>query len=109
MVTVPTYLGAALIKGERVRPSAISVSTRRSIAAGRARCPWGTELPLSLEETVVGGAIWLVGYRTRLEGGVAPTELVSDITYFLLVPYLGVSQARRDATGAFPLSPQVSL
>lgn len=74
------------------------------LRAGRARCPWGTELPLSLEETVVGGAIWLTGHRTRLGGGASLTELAPDLTYFLLVPYLGTPQARlKAAAGVFPL------
>jgi AcrR family transcriptional regulator len=79
------------------------------LRAGRARCPWGTELPLSLEETVVGGAIWLIGYRARLDRGAALTELTPDLVYFLLVPYLDASQARRGAAGGmFPLSSTAS-
>jgi AcrR family transcriptional regulator len=75
------------------------------LRAGRARCAWGTELPLSLEETVVGGAIWLIGYRARLDRGASLTELAPDLIYFLLAPYLGAPQARWMAVGGtFPPS-----
>jgi AcrR family transcriptional regulator len=67
--------------------------------AGRAHCPWGTELPLSLEETVVGGVLWLIGCRAQPGGGDSFGELGPEITYFLLAPYLGIRQARREAFG----------
>jgi AcrR family transcriptional regulator len=79
------------------------------LRAGRARCPWGTELPLSLEETVAGGAIWLISYRIRLAPGAPLTELGPDLTYFLLTPYLGTPQAHWSAAGTFPPGPKVSL
>lgn len=69
------------------------------LRAGRARCPWGTQLPLSLEETVIGGAIWLIGYRLRPEDPSRIAELVPDITYFLLTPYLGIKQAQQVIAG----------
>jgi AcrR family transcriptional regulator len=67
------------------------------LRAGRARCPWGTELPIGLEQTVVGGAVWLIGYRTQLDGPGRLTELADDIVYFLLTPYLDASAAKRPA------------
>jgi AcrR family transcriptional regulator len=69
------------------------------LRAGRARCPWGTELPLTLEEIVVGGAISLIGRRVRSADGDSLNELAPDLTYFLLAPYLGLDQARRSAVG----------
>jgi AcrR family transcriptional regulator len=74
------------------------------LRAGRAPCPWGTELPLSLEETVVGGALWLIGSRARPDDADPLRELAPELTYFLLAPYLGIHQARREAFGEpFPL------
>jgi AcrR family transcriptional regulator len=68
------------------------------LRAGRARCAWGTELPLSLEETVIGGAIWLIGHRSRLDHP-RLDELAPDITYFLLAPYLDIPEAQRVVAG----------
>jgi AcrR family transcriptional regulator len=65
---------------------------------GRAHCPWGEDLPPLLEATIVGGAIWLIGHRTRLDqAGTSLTELAPDITYFLLAPYLDIPAAQRVA------------
>jgi AcrR family transcriptional regulator len=67
------------------------------LRAGRARCPWGTGLPLSLEQTVLGGAVWLIGHRARLNDPTSVTALAPDITYFLLAPYLYIPVAHRTA------------
>jgi AcrR family transcriptional regulator len=69
------------------------------LRAGRARCPWGSGLPLSLEQTMLGGTIWLIGYRVRLDDSAGLTELAPDITYFLLAPYLDIPAAQRVVAG----------
>jgi AcrR family transcriptional regulator len=67
------------------------------LRAGRARSPWGTRLPFTLEQTLIGGAIWLVARRSRHDQPLELTTLSSEITCFLLVPYIGASQARQVA------------
>jgi AcrR family transcriptional regulator len=74
------------------------------LRAGRAGCPWGSRLPLGLELTTVGGAIWLVGHRTRPDGSIRLTGLAPDIVYFLLTPYLDPGPARRAATSIGPVT-----
>ena len=58
----------------------------------------GAQLPPALEQTIVGGALWLIANRARLDHP-RLNELAPDITYFLLVPYLGTPQARSWAAG----------
>lgn len=67
------------------------------LRTGRSQSPWGEGLPPSLEETNVGGAIWLLAHRTRLGDPPHLTSLVPEVTYFLLVPYLGLTDALRVA------------
>jgi AcrR family transcriptional regulator len=67
------------------------------LRAGRAYCPWGSRLPLELEQATVGGAVWLVGHRAQTRRSAALTELTSDIAYLLLTPYLDPGPARRAA------------
>jgi AcrR family transcriptional regulator len=62
------------------------------------RCSTPKRLPATLEETVVGGIIWIV-YQ-RLAGG-RPQELEGlgeELVEFALTPYLGAEAARRVAT-----------
>jgi AcrR family transcriptional regulator len=72
------------------------------LRTGRARCPWGARLPFTLEQTLIGGAIWSTGNRTRLDGGDSLTELAPELTYLLLTPYVGTAQARREAARPLP-------
>ncbi len=67
---------------------------------GRAHCPWGEDLPPLLEATIAGGAVWLVGHRTRSGQPGSLTELAPEITYFLLVPYLDTPAAQQVAFGS---------
>lgn len=69
------------------------------LRAGRARCPWGAELPLLLEETMIRGAIWLVGYRLRDHDPHRIADLAPDVTHFLLGPYLDPSRLQEVVGG----------
>lgn len=72
---------------------------------GRASCPWAGQLPAQAEETAIGGALWLVGLRAR-RGALNPALLAPEIAYFLLVPYLGQTEAVRVAARAQPAAPR---
>ena len=52
-----------------------------------------------MEESIVAGAIWLIGYRLKREYPNRLTELAPDITHSLLVPYLDISAAQRAVAG----------
>lgn len=70
-----------------------------ALRAVRGHCAWGAELPPSLEETLIGGVIWLIGNCARLDESAQLGDLVSDITFLLLTPYLDIPGAQRVATG----------
>jgi AcrR family transcriptional regulator len=59
---------------------------------GRERCPHGDRLPEPLELSALSAALGLLGAQAR-RGSLEPDQLARDITYFLLVPYLGQASA----------------
>jgi AcrR family transcriptional regulator len=63
------------------------------LAAGRAECSFGAELPCHLEPTLIGGAISLVSRRLNAGEGDRLPEFAPELTEFLLAPYLGTVQA----------------
>jgi AcrR family transcriptional regulator len=92
---------AEILRVDRVGFARYQASIERLAAplrSGRAQARWGAQLPPALEQTIVGGALWLVGNRARLDYP-RLSELAPDITYFLLVPYLGTPQARSWGAG----------
>jgi AcrR family transcriptional regulator len=70
--------------------------------SGRDRCEWGADLPGVLEETVVGGAVWLAGNWARVGRGDELVKLVPDFTYFLTTPYLGAPEREHLLAGRGP-------
>jgi AcrR family transcriptional regulator len=67
---------------------------------GRAESAHGDELPASLSETVVGGITATL--RQRVVAGEASrvTQLLPDLLYFALAPYIGHARALRRADAA---------
>ncbi len=64
---------------------------------GRRSSDNGDSLPLTLEETIVGGIFWIV-YQRIVIGRPEELEcLLGELTEFALTPYLGVEAARRVA------------
>jgi AcrR family transcriptional regulator len=59
------------------------------LAAGRREREEGQELPDDLERTLLGGALFSFLRAPH------PAELVVEVAYFLLAPYLGPAAARR--------------
>ncbi len=85
----------------RVRQRATLARLVAPLRLGRnqARCP--AELPASAERAAIGGAIAVLGRRAGVGGGDL-RDLSPAVTYFLLVPYLGVAEARRVSRPAQP-------
>jgi AcrR family transcriptional regulator len=59
---------------------------------GREHCPHGDRLPATLERSALCAALGLLGAHAR-RGSSEPDRLARDITYHLLVPYLGQESA----------------
>lgn len=67
---------------------------------GRELNPRKPKLPETLEETLAGGIVWLLGQR--LIGGEAAglRALLPETLEFVLRPYVGEDEAAREAAGA---------
>ncbi len=72
------------------------------LRAARDHCPWGATLPALVERTTIGGVIWMVAYRVRLDPDSELLDLVPDLTYFLLAPYLDPAEAKQYLTSVPP-------
>jgi AcrR family transcriptional regulator len=67
------------------------------LGAGREDCPWGSQLPGTLEQITVGGAVWVVANRAQRDSSTRLVELTPDIVHFLLIPYRDPGPARPEA------------
>lgn len=56
---------------------------------GRNQSPYGEKLPLTLEETIVGGIFWVVYQRLVLNRPQELQALLPELAEFALAPYLG--------------------
>jgi AcrR family transcriptional regulator len=67
---------------------------------GRELNPNSDRMPVSLEETLIGGVLWVI--NQRLIGGEADRlrALLPETLEFLLRPYVGEQEAAREAGGA---------
>jgi AcrR family transcriptional regulator len=61
------------------------------------RCSSARQLPPTLEETVVGGIVWIVYQRLALGRPEELERLMGELVEFALTPYLGAEAARRVA------------
>jgi AcrR family transcriptional regulator len=66
-----------------------------ALRTGRVESPWGADLPAHTERIAIGGAVSMLGQRARRGEGTRLPSLAPEITYFLIVPYLGIPAARR--------------
>jgi AcrR family transcriptional regulator len=87
------FAGPRALKRHRATLTRLAALLR----TGRGHCDWGEELPADLEETLLSGALWSLANGARSGGGERLGEMAPDLTYFLLVPYLDASEARRVA------------
>jgi AcrR family transcriptional regulator len=62
------------------------------LSRGREHCPHGDRLPEPLERSALSATLGLLGAQAR-RGSLDSDRLARDITYFLLVPYLGQMSA----------------
>jgi AcrR family transcriptional regulator len=58
----------------------------------REGAPEGTDLPETLEESLVGGVAWILQLQIRRGEAERAPELLSELSQFVLSPYLGVGK-----------------
>jgi AcrR family transcriptional regulator len=58
----------------------------------RRSAPSGTDLPETIEESLVGGVAWIVQLQIRRGEAEQAPELLPELSQFVLSPYLGVGK-----------------
>jgi AcrR family transcriptional regulator len=56
--------------------------------------PHYKELPETIEETLVGGVAWIVYQQIRRDEAAKATELLPELSEFMLAPFRGAAKAR---------------
>jgi AcrR family transcriptional regulator len=56
------------------------------------RTPGDTDLPETIEESLVGGVAWILQLQIRKGGAERAPELLPELSQFVLSPYLGVGK-----------------
>jgi len=106
VATEPALARTCIVEALSAGPAAVD-RYERSIEAfiplfrlGREAAPKGSELPPTLEETLVGGIFWII-YQRIVMGQVDELgTLLPELVEFSLVPYIGAEAARRAADDA---------
>jgi AcrR family transcriptional regulator len=65
---------------------------------GRDVSPHGRDLPMTLEEALIGGVFWIVYQRLLLAKTERIERLLPELVEFALTPYLGAESAREVAS-----------
>lgn len=58
----------------------------------RQGAPGGADLPATIEESLVGGVAWVLQLQVRRGDAECAPELLSELSQFVLSPYLGVGK-----------------
>jgi AcrR family transcriptional regulator len=94
----PAAARMCLIEAASATPVASArydAALERSVDLLRSGAPSGTGLPDSIEETLVGGAAWVLHRQIRREGAERALELMPDLLDFLLFPYRSAAAERK--------------
>jgi AcrR family transcriptional regulator len=65
---------------------------REFVELFRRSAPDGAELPATIEESLVGGVAWILQLQIRRGEAERAPELLSELSQFVLSPYLGVGK-----------------
>jgi AcrR family transcriptional regulator len=65
---------------------------REFVELFRKSAPAGAELPTTIEESLVGGVAWILQLQIRRGEAERAPELLSELSQFVLSPYLGVGK-----------------
>jgi len=68
-------------------------AVQRFVALTKAGVPHYPQLPETIEETLVGGVAWIVHQKIRRREVEKATDLLDELTEFVLAPYRGVAEA----------------
>lgn len=101
----PSVARACLVEAPTAGPAAAArheAALKRFaplLQPGRELNPRRERLPESLEETLVGGVLWVIGQRLIAGEGEQLRSLLPETLEFLLRPYVGEDEAAREAGG----------
>jgi AcrR family transcriptional regulator len=91
----PPAAALCLVEAPAASPAAAAryeVAIERFIAQLRAAAPSVTTRPVTLEEALVGGVVWIVQRQVRLGGAAEALELLPELTEFVTSPYRDVGK-----------------
>lgn len=92
----PEAARMSMIESLSASPSASArhdAAVREFVALLKQTTPAQTGLPDTLEETLVGGVVWVVSQQIRRGDAKAAPELLSELSEFVLSPYHGVGNS----------------
>ncbi|HWW66753.1 MAG TPA: TetR/AcrR family transcriptional regulator, partial [Solirubrobacterales bacterium] len=75
------------------------LAVERFVELAQRSAPHDERLPETIEETLIGGVAWIVYQQIRREETERATDLLPELSEFMLAPYLGVAAERGDGTG----------
>jgi AcrR family transcriptional regulator len=99
----PAVARACLVEANAAGPEAAARHERALkrlaplIAPGRELNPRGSTLPESLEETIAGGIVWVLGQRIVAGEAAQLRGLLPETVEFVLRPFVGEDEAAREA------------
>ena len=65
---------------------------REFVELFRRSAPEGADLPQTIEESLVGGVVWILQLQIRRGEAELASELLPELSQFVLSPYLGVGK-----------------
>jgi AcrR family transcriptional regulator len=67
-------------------------SVRDFVDLFRNSAPEGSDLPATIEESLVGGVVWIIQLQIRRGEAERASDLLPELSQFVLAPYLGVGE-----------------
>ncbi len=80
------------------------LAVERFVELAQRNVPHDARLPETIEETLIGGVAWIVYQQIRREEAEHATDLLPELSEFMLAPYLGVAAERADGSGGEALA-----
>lgn len=70
------------------------VAVRQFVELLKRNAPAGTGLPETIEETLIGGVVWILHQQIRRGEATRAADLLPELSEFVLSPYLGVGNSQ---------------
>jgi AcrR family transcriptional regulator len=95
VATHPATSRMCMVEAISATPSSARLydaAVRDFVELFRKAAPAGADLPETIEESLVGGVAWIIQLQIRRGEAEQAPELLSELSQFVLSPYLGVGK-----------------